>query len=441
MKMDIVQIARDSGIVGAGGAGFPSHVKLSAKAEYVILNGAECEPLLRVDQQLLMVYADQIIIGLEEVVKHTKAKKAFIGVKEKHKEVVDILNKKLKGNKKIEVFSLKDFYPAGDEQYLVNEVTMRVVPEGGIPLNVGCIVLNVETVLNLVNATNGNPVTHTYLTITGKVPKPITISIPIGVSVREALILAGVENFNGIKVIDGGPMMGRILSDLDVPIIKTTKGLIVLDEEHYLIRKKGMTIDMAMHQSKASCEQCRMCTDLCPRNLLGNNIKPHLMMRRSNFDRGESLEGAETAALCSECAVCELYACPVGLSPRLIIKNYKQKMVENAMKYVTTKTEFTTSEVKDYRKIPVKRLILRLGIKEYDVPAPLKDITYKPKLVKIPLKQHVGAPSVPVVEVGQTVHAGQLIGEIPENALGAKIHSSIHGKVTEISECIVIESV
>lgn len=439
--MDLVQITKDSGIVGAGGAGFPSHVKFSAKAEYIILNAAECEPLLRVDQQLIIVFADKIIKGLKLLVKSTEAKKAFIGIKGKHKEAVDIIKEKLKQEELVDIFVLKDFYPAGDEQSLVNEVTKRVVPEAGIPLKVGCIVTNVETVINMVNATEGKNVTHTYLTITGKVPKPITLKLPIGVSVKEALSLGGVTNFTAIKVIDGGPMMGKIIGNIDAPITKTTKGLIVLDEDHYLIRRKSMNTDMALHQSKAACLQCRMCTELCPRYLLGHNMQPHLMMRMSNYDRGEGVEGAETASLCCECAACELYACPAGLSPRLININYKKKMAQSGIRYTPDKTEFTENPSKDYRKIPVKRLISKLGLKEYNVDAPLEDIDYKPSIVRVPLKQHIGAPCVPVVQIGQAVKEGDLIGEIPEKALGARVHASINGKVTEISDYITIESV
>lgn len=439
--MELVQVIKDSGIVGAGGAGFPSHVKLSAKAEYVILNGAECEPLLRVDQQLIEIFADEIINGLEYIVKSTDAKKAFIAIKGKHKEAVKIVRNKLTDNHLIELFVLGDFYPAGDEQVLVNEVTKRVVPEASIPLKVGCIVTNVETVLNIVNALNGKPVTHTYLTVAGKVPKPATLRIPIGTSVREVLKLSGVSDFEKIRVIDGGPMMGKILQNIDNPVTKTSKGLIVLDEDDYLIKRKGMTAQMALRQSKAACLQCRMCTELCPRYLLGHNLQPHLMMRKSNYDRGEDIQGAEMASLCCECAACELYACPAGLSPRLININYKQEMAKKGVKYEPSKEGFAALEVREYRKIPVKRLISRLGLKDFDVPAPFEETDFKARTVNIPLKMHIGVPSSPIVEVGQIVSEGELIAEIPDKALGARVHSSISGKVIKINDYITIESI
>lgn len=437
--MNLLESARAAGVVGAGGAGFPTHVKLAAKAEYVILNAAECEPLLRVDVQLILTFAEQIINGLEKIVKVVEAKKAYIGIKAKHKEEVNTLKEKLKGNPIVEVYELKDFYPAGDEQSLVNEVTKRVVPEGGIPLKVDCIVMNVETVLNIMESLEEKPVTHTYLTIAGRVPKPITLKLPIGITYMEAITLAGITNSKGIALIDGGPMMGKIITNFENPITKTTKGIIVLEEDHFLIRRKSMSTKMALKQSKAGCEQCRMCTDLCPRYLLGHDMQPHKMMRMSNYDY-ENLENTETAFLCCECGICELYACPVGLSPRLINIHYKRRLAETGKKYTAKKNEFEVLDAKEYRKIPVKRLISRLGLKEYDVKAPLEEIKYSPQKVKILLKQHIGAPASPVVQIGQVVMAGEIIGEIPENAMGARIHASISGRVKEISNYIEIES-
>ncbi|MEG1255492.1 4Fe-4S dicluster domain-containing protein [Clostridium sp.] len=440
MSNHLIETIRTNGIIGAGGAGFPAHVKFSAKAEYVILNCAECEPLLRVDQQLIILYAEEIIETLEDITKQVEAKKAFIGIKSKHRAAIDVLKVKLKGHENIEIFPLRDFYPAGDEQSLVNEVTGRIVPEGGIPLKVGCIVTNTETVLNLSNGLKDKPVTHTYLTIAGDVPKHVTLRLPVGIPVREVLTLAGIHDISNIQVIDGGPMMGKILSDINSPITKTTKGLVVLPKDHSLIRKKNMTPQMAIHQSKAACLQCRMCTDLCPRYLLGHNLQPHLMMRKSNYDRGNNVEGAEMASLCCECGVCELFACPASLSPRLININYKKKLAENKIKYIPLTNNYSEQPSKEYRKIPVKRLIGKLGLKEFDVEAPLEEINYEPKKVRIPLKQHIGSPSIPVVQIGQLVHIGDLLGEIPENALGARVHASIDGRVTEVGNFIEIES-
>lgn len=441
-KEVFVEYIKNAGVVGAGGAGFPTHVKVDAKADYVILNAAECEPLLRVDQQLIDLYTDEIIEALSIITKAVGAKKAFIGIKRKHSAVISNLSKKISGKNKIEIFQLEDFYPAGDEQVLVYEITKRVVPENSIPLKVGCIVINVETVLNIFNSLDERPVNHTYVTITGEVNKPSTLKLPIGITIREALELADIKDGEDLTIIEGGPMMGNVVLDWGVPITKTTKGLIALKSDSYIINRKKLDENQALRMSKAACLQCRMCTDMCPRYLLGHRMYPHLTMRKSNYDR-EGTQGAEISYLCSECAVCELYACPAGLSPRLINIHYKKKLRENQIKYTSFNEEFHASALNsmEYRKIPVKRLISRLGLDSYDVDAPIYDIDYKPKVVNIPLKQHIGQASIPTVKIGQKVEEGELIGDIPKNSIGAKVHSSIDGKVVYISDVITIESI
>ena len=161
--MDILDMVREAGVIGSGGAGFPTHVKLKAHAEYILLNGAECEPLLRVDQQIMAVHAEEIIRGLLLGKEITGAKEAIIGIKEKHHDVIQILEDKIREigrQDDMRVGILPDVYPAGDEQVLVYELTGRVVPETGIPIMVGCVVMNSETALNVYHASLGKPVTE-----------------------------------------------------------------------------------------------------------------------------------------------------------------------------------------------------------------------------------------------------------------------------------------
>ena len=184
--MNLLEMVKEAGIVGAGGAGFPTHVKLSSKAEYILLNGAECEPLLRVDQQLMQLFPDEIIQGFEAAGKYIDADRAIIGVKDKHKEVISILKTRIEElglEKRVEVRSLKDVYPAGDEQVLVYELTGRVVPEAGIPIQVGCVVINAETALNIYKASKGESVTEKYITVAGDIPNRLTVKVPVGTPV------------------------------------------------------------------------------------------------------------------------------------------------------------------------------------------------------------------------------------------------------------------
>ena len=239
--MDLLEKVRSAGVTGAGGAGFPTHVKLNAKAEYILLNGAECEPLLRVDQQLMDVNGKEVIKGLHMAGEAVGAKKAIIGIKVKHKAVIEKLKKdieELSLTGKVEIGELPDIYPAGDEQVLVYELTGRVVPETGIPIAVGCVVINTETALNVYNASLDVPVTMKYVTIAGDVPNPITVKVPVGTPLEILFKLAGRADLTGYAVIDGGPMMGPLLYNTNGYVTRKTKGLVVLKEDHALIAKK-----------------------------------------------------------------------------------------------------------------------------------------------------------------------------------------------------------
>lgn len=431
--MSLLDMVRDAGVIGAGGAGFPTHVKLASKSEYILLNGAECEPLLRVDQQLMEFFPDEIIKGFEAAGKLVGASKAIIGIKGKHKKVISTLRERigeLQVGDFIEVKELPDIYPAGDEQVLVYELTGRVVPEAGIPIQVGCVVVNSETALNIYHASLGKPVTEKYITVTGDIPKPLTVKVPVGTPIIDVLKLSGIENFNDYAVIDGGPMMGPVMNNIDGYITKKNKGFVILKKQHSLIRKKSMNMEQARRVNRASCEQCRMCTDMCPRYLLGHNTQPHKMMTALNYALTD-VEGQKNAQLCCQCNLCEFFSCPAGLYPKFANLYFKEKLAKENIRYKPMKSEFTVHKNRQYRMVPSKRLIARLGLNDFDKSAPMAEAQIKPKLVHIATRQHVGAPAVTVVSAYDSVQVGQVIGKIPEGSLGATIHASISGTVVE----------
>ncbi|QXM05107.1 4Fe-4S dicluster domain-containing protein [Crassaminicella indica] len=432
--MNLLDMVREAGIVGAGGAGFPTHAKLASKAEYILLNGAECEPLLRVDQQLMELFADEIINGFTAAGKFVGANKAIIGIKGKHKKVISILRDRIEALQVadfVQVKEIPDIYPAGDEQVLVHELTGRVVPEAGIPIQVGCVVLNSETALNIYYASIQKPVTQKYITVAGDVPRSLTVKVPVGTPIIDVLKLSGIENFDNYKVIDGGPMMGPVMNSLDGYVTKKNKGFVILKKDHYLIRKKSVSLEQAKRVNKSACAQCRMCTDLCPRYLLGHEMQPHKIMRALNYKLTD-IENQKIAQLCCQCNLCELFSCPAGLHPKSANLYFKDKLAQQNIRYKPNKSEFTARKSREYRLIPSKRLIARLGLNNFDKPAPMTEIELKPELVYISTNQHVGVPAVPIVSVGDHVEIGQQIGKIPEGSLGASVHASISGKVVEI---------
>ncbi len=382
------------------------------------------------------IWADKVIQGLESIISITGAKEGIIALKGKYVKAYSSLEKKIKG-KSIRMHVLNDFYPAGDEHLTVYETTDSLVPQGGIPLKVNCIVINVETLLNVANALMGKPVTHTYLTVAGEVPQPVTLRVPIGTSIVDILGIVGVNVTDEMAVIDGGPMMGKLIVDLEEPITKTTKGLIVLPRNHQLIRKRSLSIQKIIKQSKTACIQCRYCTDLCPRYLLGHELEPHKIMRSIQHLQSDDVT-MKMAMICSECGICEQYACIMNLSPRTINSMLKKELSKKGIKGNEPPNNQQIHKVQEHRKIPVKRLISKLGLTKYDQEALLNDKDILVNKVKIDLLQHIGEPSIPLVKVGQRVKEGDIIAQIPENSLGATIHASITGVVTEVASSIVL---
>jgi Na+-translocating ferredoxin:NAD+ oxidoreductase RnfC subunit len=265
------------------------------------------------------------------------------------------------------------------------------------------------------------------------VPRPFTAAIPVGTPMQEAAAQAGITDLTEYAVIDGGPMMGKVLADDRATVMKKTKAYIILKKTHPLIVTKTATDRQALLEGRSACEQCRMCTDICPRHLLGHNLHPHLLMRAVKYNLAR-LEEMTQANLCSQCGVCTLFACPAHLKPHQINFMLKQQLGANSIRYIPNTTTYEAHSARAYRRVPVKRLILRLGLAEFDREAPLTAWSYASREVRISLQQHVGAPAQPIVAAGTVVEKGQLIAAVPEGALSAAVHASVHGTVTQVNE-------
>lgn len=433
------EIIKNAGVVGAGGAGFPTHVKLSAKVQTLIVNGAECEPLINVDKQLMEKNFEDVYKGLEAAVKLTGAEEVVIALKGKYKKAkqkIDSFKASSSADIEFKVFELGNFYPAGDEQVLVNEVTSKIVPEGGIPLDVGVVVINVETLLNIAKALNGENVTEKYVTVNGEIQNPATLKVPIGTPVSLLLDHCGGTSSDDVTYLDGGPMMGKLIDPEDYYIKKTTKSILVMNNENIVIKNKLRDIRSAMKRAQAICLSCRMCTDLCPRYLLGHDLFPDEMMKKLYKGQitDEELENYDFAFLCCDCGLCELYSCVVDLSARSIFNYLKEEFAKRGIKNSHTRKELQVNPFKDFRKVPIPRLLQRLEIEKYDSSTPIEGFDpSKVKEIRLYLSQSIGAPSSPIVKEGDEVAKNQLVAQIPEGKLGANIHSSIDGKVDEVT--------
>lgn len=293
----IIQKIQDAGIVGLGGATFPTHVKLvppmGMTAKVLLINGVECEPYLTSDHRLMLEKPNEILVGTQLLMKAMNVEKAAIGIENNKPDAIQLLTDKAKGYKGIEIVPLKVKYPQGGEKQLIKAVTGREVPSGGLPIAVGAVVSNVGTAFAVYEAIVKNkPLFERVVTVTGKgVKKPSNFRVRIGTPTSELIEAAGGLPENTGKIISGGPMMGKALASVDVPVTKGTSGILILDEK------------TANRPEYIDCIRCSRCVSVCPMGL-----EPYLLMALSEkqiFDRAEN----ERVMDCIECGSCS-YTCP-----------------------------------------------------------------------------------------------------------------------------------
>ena len=434
---ELSNILQQNGIVGAGGAGFPTYAKLDERAETIILNCAECEPLLRLHRQLLEKHAREIVETFHMIGQTVGAKDIIIGIKKAYKKTIEALNECIGDYEGVRLGLLDEVYPAGDEVVLIYEVTGKVVRPGGLPIESGVAVFNVETVYNVYRAMKHNtPVVDKLVSVVAEVNNPITVRVPIGCTIEEVVTMAGgVTTPNAVYFI-GGPMMGNIGTGAQA-VTKTTNAVLVLPENHLIIQKKKSKASIDLKRAAASCCQCTMCTDLCPRHLLGHPIEPHKFMQAATCKDMQKTEIFINTMFCCSCGLCELYSCMQGLSPRSLMAEYKVGLRANGIKPPQGVEAKAVGPEREYRKVPMERLMARLDLTKYDREAPLDDDVVDMKRVKIMLSQHIGAPASAVVKSGDKVEMGQVIAE-PGKGLSVAIHASISGTVTEVNDKYVI---
>lgn len=418
-------------MVGAGGAGFPTYVKAQSQVEYLIANGAECEPLIHKDAELMKHYPGEILAGMTSMMEATGAKTGKFGVKTKNTESIEALKHSLKDNR-IEFVMLGDFYPSGDEYELVYTATGRLIPPAGIPLNVGCVVNNVETLYNVHLAEQGRPVTDKFLSVCGAVKEPKSFWAPVGTPFRDLIAMAGGTAIGDFGIFVSGIMMGTLSFNLDDVVTKTTGGLIVLPRDHYLMTRRTRSQEEMNRIGKSACDQCSYCTEFCPRYLLGYEVMPHKVMRSLGFTLTGGDIWNQWSELCCACGICTLYACPEDLYPKEACDDGKKDRRAAGLKFVQQKP-VEVHPMKEYRRIPLSQLRKRLQVEDYERETPFQKVECRPGVVRIKLKQHAGQPAAAAVQEGKKVKKGQVIGRVEDSKLGANVHASIDGKVRVVT--------
>lgn len=429
---------KSCGVIGAGGAGFPSYAKLSDRAETIILNCAECEPLFRVHRQLLSEYTMQIMTALQKIQKAVGAKEVIIAVKPSYKKAAEAVEYLLGQYPGFRLAFLSESYPAGDEIITIYETTGKIIEPGKLPITQGIILYNVETMLNAYNAiVHNHPVCSKHITIAGAVRRPVTVKVPIGITFREAVELAGGAAEEDCVFLNGGIMTGSIAKPNEV-VTKTTNAIIVLPAKHPVVLKKQTKVQTDIQRAMSACCQCRTCTDLCSRHLVGYPIQPHAVMRAATKGMTSDTQACLDSVYCSSCGLCQMYSCPQGLSPRTIIAGLKSGLKAAGVRAPENPVFTGAAPDREYKKIPEKRLIARLGVSQYDRDADFDTgLAAEPKRVKIKLRQHIGAGAEPVVKAGDRVAKADMIAAAPEG-LGAAVHASVSGTVEAVTDDYIL---
>ena len=436
--MELKRLMKDAGIVGAGGAGFPSYAKIGEGADTLLVNGSECEPLLYTDYIILKREMDNVLFGVRAVIEATSIKKAVLAIKAHTAKRLSLSD----GDElcpSVFVRVLPDVYPIGDEVSLIYQALGRLVAPGKLPISVGVIVYNVETMYNLAIAKkSGEGVTKKWITVGGSISSPTVIKVPVGTPVSSILKKLSITVGEEDAVIDGGPSMGKIINPDLATVTKTTSSLLILPRSTQAVESKLISDKMALSRAETACCQCTRCTDMCPRALLGYPLEPHRMVRTAMGAVEASPVMVLSATLCCGCGICESLACSQGISPKAVINNYKALLAKNKMRY-TENGNIEPHPARDYRMIPSDKWAYTIGVKRYDRVCEYGGELSDFDRVRIPLNRHIGAPSIPSVKDGDRVKVGDLVA-VASDGLSVNQHASLSGRVSVGMNEIIIDA-
>ena len=438
---ELKSIMQNAAIVGAGGAGFPSFAKLADGADTLVINCAECEPLMYTDYMIMREEMSKMVEGAQIIINETTIKHAYVSLKAHKAEMLGLTDGQVLGEG-VTVKTVPDVYPMGDEINLIYEATGRLVKPGNLPITAGVIVLNGESVYNVRQAVKENtPVVEKWVTIGGDIPERYTVRVPVGMRVAELFDTLGIKVRPDQVVISGGPSMGSITKYETELITKTTKAILILPKNINCVAHKQIAMQDMLRRAASCCCGCNRCTELCPRHLLGYPIEPHKMIRAALTNAVlDNPELIKTASLCCSCGVCAEAACCQDISPKDVILHLKGILAKNKIRFTAGSESYSPDSDREYHMISSDRWQDILGVRRFDHVTKYIPRQIKASRVEIKMSQHIGAPSVPAVSVGDNVVVGQVIANAGAG-LSIPQHASINGKVTFVDTTkIVIEA-
>lgn len=440
-KLKLKSILQKNSVVGAGGAGFPSFGKLTDGAAFLVINAVECEPLMYTDLTLCGEKLDDIVAGMKAVMEFANIPTGLLCIKDYRALHLGLQDGQVLAEG-VTVKHVPNVYPMGDEINLIYTATGRLVQPGHLPISQGIIVYNAETVYNIGLAVrHDQPVIEKWLTIGGNVPEVMCVHVPVGMRVSDLFRKMNVVIPENHSVIDGGPSMGNLINPARAVITKTTKALLILPNDITAVTNKKRTMEENLRMAASVCCQCTRCTDMCPRHLLGFPLEPHKMVRATVSTAQITPELVLSANLCCSCDICGTFACCQGISPMQVIKEFKAILGKHKVRYMAGPDDhYEVNPDRPYRMLNSGKWKDMLGVTKYD-----RYPTYIPdripaSVVEILMSQHIGAPSVPIVAVGDCVTEGQMIAGTG-NGLSVPQYASITGKVTFVDDTrIIIEA-
>lgn len=441
MNTEIQNLMRAHGIVGAGGAGFPSYAKLADGADTLIINGSECEPLLHTDYEILKQHISEVVAGAEMIADAAGIGRVILAVKEHTSRGLGLTGGQAFG-RMTQVFLLPNMYPMGDEITLIYEATGRLVQPSALPISQRVIVYNAETIYNFYRAaTFHEPVVSKWLTVAGDISdnRAYVLRVPVGMRVADLLRGLDVPVPATHRLVVGGPSMGRVANPETEVVTKTTKGLLILPADIPAVATKIAPLSVQERRAVSACCQCTRCTDMCPRQLMGYPLEPHRMVRFATSLPEIDPSLYTEASLCCGCGICEIAACCQELSPRAVIFEMKRRLGEKKMRYDPAGKVSKIEPQRAYRQMPIPRWKMLLGVTPFDRKQNYTEEIPSFRTVEIRMSQHIGAPSVPVVAAGDSVACGQKIAEAGAG-LSVPQFASVSGRVRYAdAQKIVIE--
>jgi len=425
---------RDAGLLEAE-TGEPVHVLLARSADLVVANGSAAEPLVRLETQLLIHHAEEVILGLKLAMQATGAKKGIVAVKRSDRDAVQALERAINtdGFAKfhVQIHELPSIYPAGDA------LTLTTLLEAD---PAGTLLLNAMTLFQVAGAHRGQRLTRRLVTVTGAVQQPKTLWAPLGASFETLIEAAGGATFEGpAALLVGGPMRGRLADGFAGHVTHTTTNLAVLPQDHVLVRLRRTPRRFALRRAQSTCHACRRCTDLCPVYQAGGALEPHRVMRALHVPFEAPVPVFAATLECTNCQLCTFYACPSELSPASLI--LEVKAAQSSLGTSVLPRQAGLPGLRAAWRVPLARLAKRLGLYGLDYVAPLEAGEIRVRRIEIELGQGPEVTLHPAVRLGDRVSMGQLVARPAPDSPAVPLYAGIAGVVKSLGETLVIEEI